>query len=107
MGTDHGHRDSINTDHKSSTGNKMDKLMKLKNLEVDTIGGPLVLASSKNESFFNHLDLSNLNEMHFESNLARTLTDKMPSIIYEKSIGPYDALMVDNSHDVIGQDWIL
>ena len=71
---------------------------------------------TKNDNFLQHLDLSNMNEMYFESNLAETLHSstntqndnaKLTNINFNVDLGSANAIVVDNSHDVQGGNFVL
>ena len=76
----------------------MDSIPKMKNL-----------ISPKSESFYQHLDISDLNEMHFERNLAQTLKnqpsngDKIRSISFMGDFYNDNAAWIDKSKDMIAK----
>lgn len=49
----------------------MDELLKTRETNMETIDRlQKIMPNHKGENFMQHLDLSNMNEMYFESNLA-------------------------------------
>ena len=62
------------------------------------------------------MDLHNLNEMYFESNLAQTLRtssvaqldgSKLQNIELTVDLGKSNAVAIDNSRDVMGDNFVL
>jgi hypothetical protein len=82
---------------------------------IDTLDRLHKIMPNRGDNFMQHLDLSNMNEMYFESNLAqilRTSSDaqvdpsKMPIINFTAE-GTNNGIIVGNSRDVIGTDFVI
>lgn len=94
----------------------MDEILKIRESNIDSWSNPQKNIPTRNENFLQHLDLSNLNEMYFENNLAQTLhtssnarqdAAKMPSIDFHVDLGSSNAIVMDYSRDVQGDNFVM
>lgn len=94
----------------------MEEILRTRETNVETIDRLQKILPNKSENYLQHLDLSNLNEMYFESSLAMNLRSssdaqfdfsKMPSIAFTAELGNNNGIIIDNSHDVKGNDFVI
>ena len=93
----------------------MDEILKTREPDIDSWSTQKNIPT-RNDNFLQHLDLSNLNEMYFENNLAQTLhtssnsqhdVDKLPHIDFHVDLGSANAVVIDNSRDIKGDNFVL
>lgn len=98
--------------------NQMDEILRLRETNIESIERLHSSIPNKGENFLQHLDLSNMNEMYFENTLAQTLNSvrppsdvqdfsKMPSINFSAELGQGNAVVIYNSRDVMGDNFVL
>ena len=94
----------------------MDEILKTREPNIDSWSNLAKNIPTRNDNFLQHLDLSNLNEMYFENNLAQTLhtssnaqqdASKLPSIDFHVDLGSANAVVIDHSRDIQGDNFVM